>query len=255
MNSHFYMTLPSNSSVDYYPDNTVAHYTTKLANKVELEGDWEVGLAEISFPSEVENVVRDQCYFDLYIRDAFFRNILLPPGNHRRMRTLLDTMYREQIEQTNLPAPMVEFSYDDNAAKIHLQIALENTSIQFSPDLAYMLGFDENVKYSKNAVSTRVPSRIAGTIRSVYIYCDILEHVAVGDSRAPLLRIVDNPRKTYGNVHQIMNPILYVPLQKKNFDTVEINIVTDTGVSVPYRSGKAFVVLEFRRAIHAFLGL
>jgi len=43
--------------MDYYPDNTLARYTTKLTNTVELEGEWEVGLAEISFPSEVENVI------------------------------------------------------------------------------------------------------------------------------------------------------------------------------------------------------
>jgi len=43
--------------MDYYAHNTVARYTTKLTNTVELEGEWEVGLTEISFPSEVENVI------------------------------------------------------------------------------------------------------------------------------------------------------------------------------------------------------
>ena len=57
--SRFYVTLPSNSSMDYYPENTVACYTTKLANAVELEGDWEVGLAEMSIPS----VIADKCYY------------------------------------------------------------------------------------------------------------------------------------------------------------------------------------------------
>ena len=61
--SQFYLTLPSNSSMDYYPDNTVARYTTKLTNTVELEGEWEVGLTEISFPSEVENVIGGHCYY------------------------------------------------------------------------------------------------------------------------------------------------------------------------------------------------
>jgi len=89
----------------------------------------------------------------------------------------------------------------------------------------------------------------------VYIYCDILEHVTVGDTKAPLLRIVDKPRKQYGNVHRNFNPILYVPLQKKNFDTVEINIMTDSGQPVPFRFGKSFVVLEFRRVLHSYLEL
>jgi len=39
---------------------------------------------------------------------------------------------------------------------------------------------------------------------------------------------------------------------KKCFDSVEINIMTDTGVSVPFNSGKSFVVLEFRRAAYKY---
>jgi len=31
--------------MDYYLENTASCYTTKLADTVELEGDWEVGLA------------------------------------------------------------------------------------------------------------------------------------------------------------------------------------------------------------------
>jgi len=89
----------------------------------------------------------------------------------------------------------------------------------------------------------------------MYVYCDVLEHVTVGDTTAPLLHIVDKSRKKDENVHKTVNPILYVPLQKKNFDTVEINIMTDNGVPVPFRSGKAFVVLEFRRCLHAYFGL
>jgi len=54
--SHFYMTLPSNSSMDCYPDNTAAKYTTKLTNVIELDGDWEVGLTEISCPGSLINV-------------------------------------------------------------------------------------------------------------------------------------------------------------------------------------------------------
>ena len=59
--SHFYLTLPSNSSMDYYPENTVARYTTKLANTIELECNWEVGLLEMSTPVELVNIVEERC--------------------------------------------------------------------------------------------------------------------------------------------------------------------------------------------------
>jgi len=42
--------------MDCYPDNRVARFMTKLNGVIELEGDWEVGLTEISFPYDIENV-------------------------------------------------------------------------------------------------------------------------------------------------------------------------------------------------------
>jgi len=48
---HFYVTLPSDSSGYYFPNNTIANFTTKLATPVQLRPDqWEVGLVEISYP-------------------------------------------------------------------------------------------------------------------------------------------------------------------------------------------------------------
>ena len=47
----FYVTLPSDSSANFFPDNTIASFRTKLATPIELEPDkWEVGLVEISYP-------------------------------------------------------------------------------------------------------------------------------------------------------------------------------------------------------------
>ena len=47
--SQFYLTLPSNSSMVYYPENTVANFETRLANPISLEGEWEVALYEIQY--------------------------------------------------------------------------------------------------------------------------------------------------------------------------------------------------------------
>src|SRR5580698_7979 len=48
--THFYLTLPSNSSAKYYPGNTVANYLTRLQAPISLTGEWEVALAELIFP-------------------------------------------------------------------------------------------------------------------------------------------------------------------------------------------------------------
>jgi hypothetical protein len=48
----FYVTLPSDSSGLYYPNNTIANYTPKLASPLDLEPNKsEVGLVNIPYPN------------------------------------------------------------------------------------------------------------------------------------------------------------------------------------------------------------
>jgi len=54
-------------------------------------------------------------------------------------------------------------------------------------------------------------------------------------------------RETYGKMHETLHAPLYVPIQKKHFDTIEINIMTDTGTPVHFAAGKTVTVLEFKR--------
>ena len=94
--SRFYVTLPSNSSIDCYPDNSVARFTTKLNGVIELEGDWEVGLTEISFPSDVENVLDGHCYYTIHVEDRFFRKITLDAKHYASIRDLVREMNGKQ---------------------------------------------------------------------------------------------------------------------------------------------------------------
>ena len=240
--------------MDYYADNTVARYTTKLTNTVELEGEWEVGLTEISFPSEVENVIGGHCYYDVYY-DELLRTIAMPAKHYKRMRRLIDDLHKQQRLQVPLADHepfLAQFVYEEGKIRMNLHTRF---GVLFSPDLAHLLGFEPDVKYRRNIVVAKQLPNMIGHVHSAYVYCDLLEHVTVGDTKAPLLRIVDRPSQKRGNIHRVLNPILYVPLQKKCFDTVEINIMTDTGVPVPFLFGKSFVVLEFRRTVHPYFGI
>jgi len=58
----FTVTLSSNSSMNYYEENAAAQFTTKLAQTMELDSDWEVGLSSIGVPAEVENAIAKECY-------------------------------------------------------------------------------------------------------------------------------------------------------------------------------------------------
>ena len=49
-----YIYLKSSDSLDIYPDNVLSDFCVKLPEAIELEGSWEVSLAEIQYPSSWE---------------------------------------------------------------------------------------------------------------------------------------------------------------------------------------------------------
>jgi len=257
--SRFYLTLPSNSSTTDYPDNMAAHYVTKLDGQTELEGQWEVGLVEISHPGHLYNVGDGDCYMNVFVRGRGHCKVILPPGYYKNERKLLEALHEVQRA---LPEKLVDgklfvqFSYMRGRVSFVLnREAYPRAEVAFSKRLARLLGFDMLVEYGQNMTAVRASDVAFGDIQSAYVYCDLPEHVVVGDMKAPLLGVVDLTSRTPRNVHQVANPILYVPLQIKNFDTVEIKIVTNTGQIVPFADGHSYVVLEFRRAVHPLFGL
>ena len=47
--SNFYITLPSNTSTDAFPNNSASEYMAKLSRRIQLNGEWEVALHAISY--------------------------------------------------------------------------------------------------------------------------------------------------------------------------------------------------------------
>ena len=57
MSDTFYLMLPSNSSMDVFPNNTLSNFKVNLSQPINIDPHkWEVGLAEIQFPVSWYNV-------------------------------------------------------------------------------------------------------------------------------------------------------------------------------------------------------
>ena len=54
----FYLTLPSNSSLQHFPDNTLSSFKVLLPRRINLSSDfdWEIGLSEIQYPLSLKSV-------------------------------------------------------------------------------------------------------------------------------------------------------------------------------------------------------
>ena len=52
----FTIELFSNASAQLFPDKTLSYFTNFLQEQLNLEGQWEVAISEVSYPSMFQKV-------------------------------------------------------------------------------------------------------------------------------------------------------------------------------------------------------
>ena len=108
-----------------------------------------------------------------------------------------------------------------------------------------ILGFHSDV-LNTSVHAERVVDMTQG-LNSLYVYTDVVQPRVVGDSLVPLLRSVPIKGKPGDMVASRFTNIHYVPLQHKEFSTVEIDIRDDTGRPISFERGKLSMTLHFRQ--------
>ena len=84
---------------------------------------------------------------------------------------------------------------------------------------------------------------------TIYLYTDVVESRIVGDSLVPLLRCLPVRGGHGATVSDRFTNVHYVPLLRKEFGTIEVDIRDDTGRRVSFEYGRVTVTFHFRRRI------
>ena len=78
------------------------------------------------------------------------------------------------------------------------------------------------------------------SFHDLYVYCDILPSQFVGDALVPLLRIVPVEGKDGERISKSFIRPPYLPVSRKQFETIEVNTKRDTGETVPFEFWRVF---------------
>ena len=91
--------------MDYFPDNTLTHFTTRLPQMMDLDRLWEIGLAEIQYPNSWYNIKKGEAWVhvDVYLEvNQLQRNTFqLPAGYFPSPKRIL-----KAIEGKKLRTPL-----------------------------------------------------------------------------------------------------------------------------------------------------
>ena len=138
----FFLTLPSNSSMDFYPSNKLSSYMTKLPETINLEGQYEVGLSQILYTHSWSNIKGATTKFQLSGATFLTYDLAIPQGHYNGPQQLITNLSR--VLKAVPDAEGVDVSYEPVSKKVTVSIEEgSNKFITFSKPLTNMLGLEE----------------------------------------------------------------------------------------------------------------
>ena len=137
MKSEFYVTLPSNSSTQYFPDNKISNFVTKHSRTPQLDGEWEVGLAEIDYPHTWYNILEGKNAVEIYVPDKWFQAIGIQPEYYEKVQDVIDAFLKAGLAN----ATDVVVSYTSKRVTVR---CAKGTILELRRDIARMFGYLKN---------------------------------------------------------------------------------------------------------------
>ena len=91
--------------MNYFPNNTLTHYTTKFPKITDLDGAWEIGLAEIHYPHSWYNAKNNEPWLKIHFyKESELQKqlVLLPYGSYSSAKGIIKAIegkrYRTELK-------------------------------------------------------------------------------------------------------------------------------------------------------------
>ena len=136
----FYITLPSESSKDLFPENNPSEYIVRLPHWIQLKGEWEIGLHSIACTRR--NIIH---HLDGTISYAYPENgttKTATTGKTRKHYSSVDeyvSSINELLEESHINKNEIEFTID-LTQKVTITLR-DGYRVRLSREQAIVLGF------------------------------------------------------------------------------------------------------------------
>ena len=123
--------------MQYFPDNKTSNFVTKLPRTLQLDGEWEVGLAEIDHLHTWHNIREGKNSVEIYVPEA---------GYYEKVQDVIDALLRAGLANTT----DVVASYGDTSGRVNVRCA-KGTVLELRRNMARM--FLRLYRYHQESIS------------------------------------------------------------------------------------------------------
>jgi len=183
---------------------------------------------------------------------SFTQSKMLPNINYSHISTLLLELNKTLIGNKSVVIGV--FKFDAKANRVRLSVNIGK--VLLPEKLARSLGFEDKcllpntdwtfVTFEKGEHQANRAIDLSGGMYNIFIYSDIVKPQFVGNTLVPLLRIVNISGEEGKAVTETFRPY-YLPINKLEFDTVQIVLCNEFGEEIQFEKGQAIVTLHFKK--------
>ena len=139
----FTVELVSNETSQLFPNNTLSSVTNFLPEQVILNGQWEVAISEISYPSICQNVTEGKFMFYDEKFSKTTEAYYLEPGLYSSITDIVEAMNTLIQERNNHRDTCITIKVSRVTQKVKVYLANEESSLaSFSTDLGHIFRGD-----------------------------------------------------------------------------------------------------------------
>lgn len=258
MTKDFYITLISNSSLDYYPENKTNSFTAQLPHYITLDGAWSVAVVEIQYPFTLFNVTKNNNRIVLRDDENKQYDLEITPGYYSDLPEIIKAI-NKKIKPITSNDSFIEFDKATQRIKVNKRSESENNavsranliSVNFENRLAMQLGFSPEANVLGYRLSPHATNIGLGIPELMVVYCDIIDGQILGDKFCKMLRVINTANTKNMDFaqfcHKEFNPAHYLNLQSKKFETISLDIRDTSGQPMPFQYGTLTVKLHFKQ--------
>ena len=190
----FTIELVSNASVHLQPANTLSSFTNFLPEQLNLEGQWEVAISEIPYPSMYQKVTAGKFMFFDKKHSNSSEFYYLEPGFYLSNTDIVEAMNILIQKSHNHSENCIKVKVSRGTQKVEIYLASEESGLAiFSTDLGHIFGsiFGNEFGVMLGGKGPDKPGFAYDIVRihSLMIYTDLIQYNIVGDTKTPLLRV------------------------------------------------------------------
>ena len=185
--------MVSDASGELFPDNTLSIFTKSSPEQVNLEGQWEANISEISYPSMYKNITEGKFKSLDEKLSKSTSTYSIEPGLYTSITDIVEAMNTLIQKRNNHNETCITVKVPRRSQKVVIILANDSSGLAFcSTDLSHIISNNVGNEFGVLMIGKgpQEPQFAYDIVRihSLMIYSDLVEYSVVRDTKAPLLR-------------------------------------------------------------------